>query len=183
VRASRDDIRARAEAMRRTFDAGFAEAPAPRRRGDEGYLAIRVGERPYALRVRDLAGLYAERPIVPVPSAAPALLGVAAFRGVMAPVFDLRVALGQLAGGVPGWLVVVHAPEPVALAFDLFEAHFTPERESLEASATTPEGVAPGASATRVVRGAGEARPIIDITALITHLAPRTAAAAPRKAP
>jgi chemotaxis signal transduction protein len=178
VSASRDDVRARAEAMRRTFDAGFAEAPAPRRRGDEGYLAIRVGDRPYALRVRDLAGLYADRPIVPVPTDAAALLGVAAFRGVMAPVYDLRVALGQAAGAVPTWLVVVHTPEPVALAFDSFEEHFTPEQDPFDSSDR-----ADGAGGSRIVRGAGAARPIIETAALIANLAPRIAAVATRKAP
>ena len=180
--ASRDDIRARAEALRRAFDEGFAEAPTPRRRGDEGYLAIRVGDRPYALRVRDIAGLYADQPIVPVPSDAPALLGVAAFRGVMAPVYDLRVALAQPAGAVPAWLVLVHTPDPVALAFDLFEEHFTPEQDPLAASAASPSD-GNGASASRIVRGAGEARPIVDPATLIAKLAPRSPAAAPRKAP
>ncbi|MEJ7729417.1 MAG: chemotaxis protein CheW [Polyangiaceae bacterium] len=180
--ASHDDIRARAEALRRAFDDGFAEAPTPRRRGDESYLAIRVGDRPYALRVRDIAGLYADRAIVPVPSDAPALLGVAAFRGVMAPVFDLRVALAQPAGAAPAWLVLVHTPEPVGLAFDLFEEHFTPEQHALVAPAAPP-GSSNGASASRIVRGAGEARPIVDLAGLIAKLAPRSPASALRKAP
>lgn len=167
--------------LRRAFDAGFAEAPAPRRRGDEGYLAIRVGDRPYAVRVRDIAGLFADRPIVPVPSDAPALLGVAAFRGVMAPVYDLRVALSRPAGGVPAWLVLVHAPEPVALAFDLFEEHFTPDDDAFVGAPAAAGG--DGSPMARIVRGAGEPRPIIDPRALIAKLAPRTTASAPRKAP
>jgi purine-binding chemotaxis protein CheW len=151
-------------ALRHGFDRSFAEAPTLRSAASEDFLAIRVGGDPYALRVSDIAGLYADRKIVPIPSPAPTLLGIASFRGAMAPVHDLRLVLGYARGAAPRWLVLVHAPALVGLAFDLFEAHLRAVGEST-LSLDAEE------HATRhlrgVIRTTEVARPLIHIASVI----------------
>jgi chemotaxis signal transduction protein len=105
------------------FDRGFALPVAPAREAVEDFLAIRVGSVRYAFRLLDLAGLYRERAIVPVKARAPALLGVAGFRGKLAPIHDLGLLLGQTAQVNPRWIVLAHAETPVGFAFEGFETH------------------------------------------------------------
>ena len=114
-----------AAAAREAFDGAFAEAPRPDARKSEHFLAIRVAGVAYALRASEIAGLHVDRKIVPVPSATVALLGIASFRGTMAPVYDLGALLGHGARATPRWLVLVRTPTPVALAFDAFDGHVT----------------------------------------------------------
>ena len=82
--------------MRAEFDRGFALSPPVAGDAQEGYLAIRVGGDPCALRLADLLGVYVDRKVVPLPSSVPTLLGIASFRGALIPVHDLRLLLGYL---------------------------------------------------------------------------------------
>jgi chemotaxis signal transduction protein len=112
-----------AEKLRREFDLAFRDPRAGVVERSEDFLAVRIGGDPFAIRVLDIAGLYVDRAIVPMPSTRPALLGLARFRSAIAPVFDLRVLLGYPPGAASRWLIVVRAPELVGLSFDLFESH------------------------------------------------------------
>lgn len=115
----------RVEALREAFDRSFAQPPVLETVRTEDWLAIRVAGNPYALRVAEIAGLFADRVVVPVPSAVPELLGVSGLRGAVVPVYDLAVLLGCPAQVAPRWLVLARAREPVALAFDAMEAQLT----------------------------------------------------------
>lgn len=112
----------RVEALREAFDRSYAQPPVLEAVRTEDLLAIRVAGNPYALRVAEIAGLFADRAVVPVPSAAPELLGVSGLRGAIVPVYDLAALLGCPARAAPRWLVLARAREPVALAFDVMEA-------------------------------------------------------------
>lgn len=103
--------------LRRRFDAAFAAAPPPPAAGFEDVLAIRLGGDPYVLRLSEIAGLHADRQIAPVPSAHPALLGIAALRGQLLPVYDLGALLGYARAERPRWFVVGPAPATIGLAF------------------------------------------------------------------
>ena len=107
--------------MRAEFDRGFALSPPVAGDAQEGYLAIRVGGDPCALRLADLLGVYVDRKVVPLPSSVPTLLGIASFRGALIPVHDLRLLLGYPARAGARWLVRVRAAAPVGLAFDALE--------------------------------------------------------------
>jgi chemotaxis signal transduction protein len=111
----------RAATLRLAFGSGFAE-PVRRAAGAAvDLLAIRAGAEAYALRLSEIAGLFADRKITSVPGSDPALLGIAGFRGAIVPVLRLATLLGHSAAGTPRWLVIT-AAEPVALAFESFEA-------------------------------------------------------------
>ncbi len=163
--------------LREEFDRSFAAAPVVARVVFDGFLAIRVGGDPYAVRLSDIASLHHDRKVVPIQSAVPELLGLAAFRGIMAPVYDLRALLGYAGGPAPRWLLLSGAP-PVGLAFDLCEAHLRVARENV--SGTETEG-----SIRRhldgAVHGAEATRPIIRIASVLEAIARRAPQGGPRK--
>ena len=86
-------------------------------------LAIRVAEQGYALRLAQVQAVHAERKLVPVPAPAPELLGLVGLRGLVVPVYDLRLLLGHPAGPAPRWLVLVRGTPAVCVAFEALEAH------------------------------------------------------------
>jgi chemotaxis signal transduction protein len=116
-------IGGRAAELRLAFDRGFG---APRRLDadvSEKFLAIRVGAEPYAIRLAEIAGLFVDKKVTPVPGGDASLIGIAGFRGAIVPVDDLQLLLGHAAPSgtaTPRWLVIA-AAAPVALAFTAYE--------------------------------------------------------------
>lgn len=149
----------RAAQLRHAFDRGFAEVPSSAGGQFEELLAIRIGADPFALRLAQVAGLFADREIVPIPSPVPELLGIAGLRGHLAPVYDLGALLGYSATPAPRWFVLARGPMPVGLAFGVFEAH-----------ARAPESALAGADAVQL---GGAMRPIIHIPSVIDTIAER----------
>jgi purine-binding chemotaxis protein CheW len=118
-------ITGKAAELRLAFDRAFAEPTKIQTDTREALLAIRVGAEPYAIRLSEISGLYADRKITPVPGSAASLLGIAGFRGAIVPVYRLRALLGVAEpasdnGAAPRWLVIA-AAAPVALAFEGFD--------------------------------------------------------------
>lgn len=110
------------QTLRDEFDRTFSHAapalPAPHHM----LLAIRLAEAPYALRMDEIAGLFLDSPLTPMPSPLPELLGLTAFRGQAMPVYDLGALLGLPSGRPARWLVLSRLQPRVALAFDSFES-------------------------------------------------------------
>jgi len=155
------DPREAALRLRREFDASFARAPAVEREVRADYLAIRAGGDPYAVRVAEIAGVHADRTVVPVPSAVPALLGLLGLRGAIAPVYDLPALLGY-AQGARRWLILAGTPA-AAFAFDAVEAHV-----HLAAADLLPDqDVGPRRHVAGAVRAAGVVRPLLSIASLL----------------
>jgi len=115
--------RGSAASLREQFDSVFAAPERLEHAATEDYLVIGVGADRFALRLSEVSGLLVDRKIVLVPSSTAALLGVVGLRGTVAPVYDLRVLLGYAPSGNPRWLFLARSSEPVAFAFDRFEAH------------------------------------------------------------
>lgn len=111
----------RALEMRREFDNAFARPVETDTTIREKLLAIRVGGQAFSIRLSSIAGVFADKKITPVPGGHSALRGIAGFRGVVLPVYDLARLLGLSAPQSPRWLVIAKAA-PVALAFEAFEA-------------------------------------------------------------
>lgn len=154
----------------RAFDADFARPLAPRAANREDMLAIRVGDEPYLVVRGELAGLFADKPVTPLPGGPPGLLGISGFRGAVIAVYDLRAVLGvggTAGGDAPRW-VVMAAAAPVALAFDRFEAFLRVPGDAIAGHS--------GAAAGHVRRAApcdGELRPIIDVPSIVAAIRAR----------
>lgn len=112
----------RAAELRRAFDRSFAHVPTVAAVTVENLLGIRIGPNPFALRLAEVGGLFADKRITGLPSSVPSLLGIAGFRGAILPVYDLRVLLGLARAAAPRWLIVT-AGTPIGLAFDQFDGH------------------------------------------------------------
>jgi chemotaxis signal transduction protein len=157
-----------AAALRRSFDASFAVAPAGAAERQEGLLAIRIAADPYALRLTEIAGLYVDLKIVAAPSRSSQLLGIVGLRGMMAPVYDLAALMQYPLAPSARWMVLARAPQPVGFVFEGFEAHMQVQA-SMEIGMDAP-GARTGASGryTRgTVRTAGVLRPIIAMDAVM----------------
>ena len=124
----------KAAALREAFDRSFALPPAQAAHEVEDLLTLRVAGDPYAIRLGDIAGLVTGRKVVPVPAAAPGLLGIAGIRGGVVPVFGLESILGYgQASEEPNWMVLCGTEDPIALAFPEFEGFLRIPKSSLHA--------------------------------------------------
>lgn len=156
-----------AAALRRAFDRSFAAPRATVRQAAESLLAIQIGGEPYAVHVSALAGLHADRCVVPAPSPSPDLLGLVGLRGTIAPVYDLRRLLGQPAGPAPRWLFLLRAgrEDLVGFAFDRLDTHF--QAAAADIVAATDSGARHVAG---VVRTAEGALPLLDTVSLVAAI-------------
>ena len=119
--------------LRTAFDASFSAERAPSAGAELDFLAIRVAGHGYALRLAEVLAVHAERELVRVPSPVPALLGLIGVRGLVVPIYDLRLLLGYAAGPPPRWLCLARAASPLGFAFEAFEAHLRLPLESVVA--------------------------------------------------
>ncbi len=103
--------------LRRTFDASFAEPIAAAQTDEAGLLSIRAGDRPMAVRIEEIAAVSKCPRVTPVPSAQPALLGLAGVRGMLITVYSLAALLDERPGGAR-WLVLAAADPSAGLSFD-----------------------------------------------------------------
>ncbi|MES2952254.1 MAG: chemotaxis protein CheW [Pseudomonadota bacterium] len=163
--------------LRQEFDQSFAQPPHTAIAQRESLLAIRMGTAPYAMRVSEIAGLYVDRRIMPLPSPASQLLGVAGFRGQIAPVYDLASLCGYARASGTRWLILLRSQEPVALAFETFEMHFSVTSEEI---VSTPGGLpvaggGPQAHFWDAANSGGVVRPIIQLTSLLHDIQQRAA--------
>ena len=122
--------------LRREFDASFAEPLGEHLVQLVDLLAIRLAGKPYALRLSELSGLSTRRPVTPVPTAVSGLLGIASIRGMLVPVYDLRLIIGHPATETALWLALIGSEAPIGLAFDAFEGHVRVPREAITRTAT-----------------------------------------------
>lgn len=154
----------RAQQLRADFDHAFALAPAGAPEQQLDLLAIRCADHGFALPLSGVLAVLTDRKIAPVPSPVPALLGLVGVRGLVAPVYDLRVLLSYAAGAVPRWIALLRAPAPFAVAFDHFERHLrVPSCDVIAA----PANAAPShLFANGSVKTAAGPRPLIDLLAL-----------------
>ena len=155
-------------ALREAFDQSFAEAVGGERPEQLDFLAVRIAGDPYALRLSEIQSLHASRRVVAAPSQLPELLGLAGFRGILTPVYDLAQLLGYGAEPSAKWLVVAQHASPIALAFGGFESHLrvTLDRVSMPEAGTT------GAIRGAVQHGSG-ALPLLHLPSLVEGIAQR----------
>lgn len=158
-------ISSRAAELAREFDRTFSEPRRAAADDREDLLALREGGQAIVARLRDVAGLFVDRKIVPLPSPDPAFLGIAGLRGGIIPVYRLAALLGrETRPEAPRWILVVRG-EPLGLAFDELEGHVRADRGDLS-------GASDGRGETSV--RIGEAwRGVIDLVDLVAQIAAR----------
>ncbi len=169
-------LRDTALTLRQAFDLSFARAPREEIGQRESLLAIRMGGDPYAVRLGEIAGLHVDRRIMVLPTPVPELLGVAGFRGQIAPVYDLASLCGHARAASTRWLILLRGREPVALAFETFEMHLSVVPEQI---VSTPDGIQAAKRATNThlrnaVRCDGAVRPIVHLQSLLGDIQQRT---------
>jgi chemotaxis signal transduction protein len=167
--------------MRAEFDRAFSSPAVPRARDGTRLLGIRVGGDPFALALDDVVAIHVDRKIVPVPSAAATLLGIASFRGALAPVHDLRLVLGYPARAPTRWLVLVAGP--VGLAFDAFDGQLAaPSAQEPPPAEAKPAPRSRSSALTRGLVHAGDTiRPLIDVAAVLAAVGNRPAGTPEKK--
>jgi chemotaxis signal transduction protein len=156
---------ARVLQLRDGFDRGFAVAPPPPVPEHSDFLCIRVGGEPSAIALGDVATLHADLRIIPLPSRAPELLGVAAIRAAVVPIYDLRVAFGVSGSGVPRWTVVV-AGSLAGFGFDSYDGHARIADRSIAAAP-------PGGHVRGQFTFDGQPRSIVDLRSVLAAIESR----------
>jgi chemotaxis signal transduction protein len=155
------ELGSRAAQLRREFDLTFARAPVAPDDIRERLLAVRMNRDKVALRLDDIAGLFAGKTITPTPGAAGGMLGLAAFRGAVHPVFDLQYLLSRTVGAAPHFIAVA-AAAPVAFGFEAFDGQIAAAPSDINALQGREH-----AFATEFVKSGDGVRPIIHLPAVI----------------
>lgn len=168
---------ARLADLRQAFDRSFAEAPRHQVTALQDLLDIRLGATPCALRVAEIAALFGDIKITPVPTGVAELLGIAGFRGALLPVYDLRALVGYRVDTQPRW-VAISAANSIGLAFDRVEGHIRVGEDAL-----VPQG---GRESTvrhvrEVVRIDGLVRPVLSIPSVLEAVTSRARSGAREK--
>ena len=157
--------------LRQAFDRSFADVPSVDGTGVQDLLDLRFGTAGYALRLGDLAALVADVQITPVPTSVPELLGIAAIRGSMLPVYDLGAILGHPGESNLRWTAVAAGNSPVGLAFARFEGHLRVRVDAIAAD------VRSGASHVReVVHLEAGVRSIVSVVSVLDAITNRVRA-------
>jgi purine-binding chemotaxis protein CheW len=165
-----------AQAMRHAFDRSFSQAPVTEAARFESMLAVRIRGDAYVIPVAGIRALYADRRVVALPTPMAELLGVATFLGQVAPVYDLAALLGYERRAVPRWFVLARWRDPVAFAFEAFEALLpvAPEHVVSPVDGAEPDAARPH------LRGAVHAgkalRPIVHLPSVLDDIQKRVEA-------
>lgn len=145
--------------LARAFDGSFALPPPDVAVELVDLLAVRIGNKPYALRLAELGAVATDRRVTAVPSSNPALLGLVGLRGVIVPLFDLaRLLDGAAAQTSPRFIARTRDVEPLGFAFGSLEGHLRVPRADL---AHTRER-----SVSAALRTDGGLRPVVDLAEL-----------------
>lgn len=158
--------------LRRAFDLSFSHPPSADPEGVEDLLMIRVTGHPYAIRLRDIAGLVTKRTVIPVRTANNNLLGLVGIRGEIVPAFGLASLLGH-AEPLEGcrWMVICGSEAPIALCFSEFEHYVRLPASSMHSDAGE---VGPLAFSRELARTSAGVRPVIALSSLLATIRNRT---------
>ena len=153
----------RAAELRSAFDRAFAEPLRPATAARVDLLGIRAGAQVFAVRLSEIAGLFADKKITRVPGGGAALCGLAGFRGATLPVYDLQHLLGQPGAERPRWLVIA-AAAPIAFAFDAFVGQLRVDAGEIVPQPSRPDAAA---HASELVRTGNFIGPILNLASLL----------------
>lgn len=156
--------------LRTSFMEAFAQAPAQATAPVSNLLAIRVGGIDFALRIGELAGLVANKKIVPLPTAVSELLGIAGVRGALVPVYSLASLLNAAQDGAPNRWIALSSTAAVGLAFGHLDGYVQVSQSDIYAA--TQANVT-HAHVQEVVRSGDKIRPVISMASLVAAIQQR----------
>lgn len=148
-------------ALRHAFDSTFARPPESAGADLVDFIALRLGDEGAAIPTAEIGGLYRDLVVTPVPGPFADFLGIAAFRGDLAPVYDLGLLLGL--GPSAGRWIALDATGSIGLGFDEFDGHLRLPRTAM-AARTAGEADARGQM---IVTAGGRSWPLVAIPPLI----------------
>jgi chemotaxis signal transduction protein len=153
-----------ADALRQAFDRSFTLAldTDVDTAGVENLLAVRVGSRPYALRLAEVSGLLVDKKVTWLPSPVAELLGIVGLRNMLLPIYDLGMLLGCPRAVAPRWILVA-AARPVGLAFEGFDGYLSARSGAIVAD-TRPQGIE---RPVREILNAEAGRPLIHLPSVL----------------
>jgi chemotaxis signal transduction protein len=158
----------RADELRVAFDRSFANAPRLDTETSVDLLAIRIAGDAYALSLVEVAGLFVDRAVTPLPTNVPELLGIAGFRAALVSVYDLAALLGYSGGDPPRWMVSTVGDRAVGLVFDLFERHVRVAPSALASDDSNARR-----HVRQIVRTADGVRPVIHLPSVLEEITAR----------
>jgi len=162
----------RAEDMRHIFDRGFAEVRHVDARDTCDCLSVEIAGDPYMLRLSQIVGFVANKKVTRLPGGMPELNGIAGFRGVVMPIYDLAALLDYPPTRSTRWTVIA-ADEPVGLGFDGFNGHFRFATDEI----VPREGADEADPLGHVVRSGRLALPVVSIPSIVARIRQRAAVA------
>jgi chemotaxis signal transduction protein len=155
----------RVASLRAEFDSVFALPPRDAREEWTDMLAVTVHEDAYAMRLSELAGLYVDKPVTPLPAAGTTVRGLVGFRGAVVVVYDLAALLGAPRAASCRWLVAAADNPAVALAFARFDGHVRASADQIavaEAGSRSPWR--------EVLHVDGAVRPIVSLSTVLERI-------------
>jgi chemotaxis signal transduction protein len=156
-----------AAALRREFDLAFVEPGHPAASATEDLIALRIAGERHALRLSAIGGLYADRPIVRLPGGPGELLGIAAVRGGLVAVYDLRMLLGYARSEGPRWVALAGEDRSVGLAFEELAGQLrVASRDVMQAGGSAPRG----RHVRHVAQAGGGLLPIVDVASIVATI-------------
>jgi chemotaxis signal transduction protein len=165
-------LQAQLDRLQHGFDDAYRE-PVPERASElEDLLAIEIAGHPYALRVRELSGLYEERAVTALPGSPSELLGLAAVRGGLVAVYNLASLIGYARDELPRLFVTVRGTS-LAFAFRTLAGHrrVTPDQlAKRESEHEQDHDRGHEAWSVEVMREPDQSRPILELSALVREL-------------
>jgi chemotaxis signal transduction protein len=166
-----------AQALRHAFDRSFSQAPVTHTERFENMLAVRIRGDAYVIPVAGIRALYADRRVVALPTPLAEFLGVATFRGHVAPVYDLAALLGYAHRAaprtVPRWFVLARWRDTVAFAFEGFEALLLVPPEHVVSPVDGEKPDATRAHLRGAVRAGEALRPIVHLPSVLDEIQKR----------
>lgn len=166
------------EELRREFDGAFALPPRELAWDSVDLLAIRVGTKPYALRISEISAVLTGRPVTQLPSSNEALSGLVGIRGALVAVFDLAKLLGEdRTDEEPRWVALCGGESQLAVAFHAIEGHLRAKPDALRATTDEHQHLVD-----QVLRAEDALRPLVSVPRLVETVLNRIGRERPGKA-
>jgi chemotaxis signal transduction protein len=163
--------------LRSAFDRTFQLPYQLKTKDVEPMIAFRTAGTALAVRVQHITGVMKRTVILPVPSIVPELLGVAAVRGGLVPVFNLAALLELPPSGEPQWFMLMNRQMPVVFAFDGLEGRIEVERAHVYADETS----SPRKHIHQLAEVGSVVRAVIDVSGLMESIRQCAGLIAPAK--